>query len=238
MRLSLKVITIILFGVAIQLHAQDKSSESIKFVPIQHSTMVIKTTQATIFVDPVGDIKQFKDFSPTIILITDIHGDHLDAGAVTSLKKKNTKIIGPKAVIEQLKEGQILNNGKTTKVGDIIIEAIPMYNLTEERLKFHEKGRGNGYVITADKKRIYISGDTEDIAEMRQLKNIDYAFVCMNLPYTMTVDQAASAVLEMKPKVVLPFHYRGKGGFSDVDIFKELVSQDNTIEVRILNWYK
>jgi L-ascorbate metabolism protein UlaG (beta-lactamase superfamily) len=105
-------------------------------------------------------------------------------------------------------------------------------------MKFHPKGRGNGYVLTMNRKRIYISGDTEDIKEMRSLKDIDYAFVCMNLPYTMTVDQAASAVLEFKPRVVFPYHYRGKGMFSDLDKFKQLVSKDKDIEVRLLNWYK
>ena len=112
-----------------------------------------------------------------------------------------------------------------------------MYNLTEDRLKYHEKGRGNGYLVTVGEKRIYISGDTEDIPEMRALENIDYAFVCMNLPYTMTVEQAASAVLEMKPKVVYPYHYRGTGGLSDTKKFAALVSEDGDIEVRQLDRY-
>jgi L-ascorbate metabolism protein UlaG (beta-lactamase superfamily) len=113
-----------------------------------------------------------------------------------------------------------------------------MYNLTEDRLNFHVKGRGNGYVITLKEERIYISGDTEDIVEMRNLKEIDYAFICMNLPYTMTVEQAASAVLEMKPKIVYPYHYRGQGGFSDIEKFRDLVSEDEDIEVCFLEWYK
>ena len=238
MNFYIKILSTLIFTITIHLHSQDKKSESLKFIPIEHSTMIIETNNATIFVDPVGNIDRFQDFSPTIILITDIHGDHLDIEAVKALRKEKTIIIGPKAVIDQLKEGQILNNGETTNIAKIIIEAIPMYNLAEERKNFHVKGRGNGYVINADNKRIYISGDTEDIPEMRQLKNIDYAFVCMNLPYTMTVDQAASAVLEMKPKVVLPFHYRGKDGFSDIEKFKELLSIDNSIEVRMLEWYK
>jgi L-ascorbate metabolism protein UlaG (beta-lactamase superfamily) len=86
-------------------------------------------------------------------------------------------------------------------------------------------------------KRIYLSGDTEDIPEMRMLKDIDYAFICMNLPYTMTEDQAASAVLEFKPKVVIPYHYRGKNGFSDIDKFKNMVERDGDIQVKLLTWY-
>jgi L-ascorbate metabolism protein UlaG (beta-lactamase superfamily) len=108
-----------------------------------------------------------------------------------------------------------------------------MYNLTAERLKFHTKGRGNGYVVTLGGKRIYLSGDTEDIPEMLALKNIDVAFVCMNLPYTMTVEQAARAVRAFRPRVVYPYHYRG----SDLNKFKELVGTDAGVEVRLREWY-
>jgi len=149
----------------------------------------------------------------------------------------------PKAVSEKLPELNaleriVLDNGKTTTVNKHTIEAIPMYNLREEALKFHAKGRGNGYVITLGEERIYISGDTEDIPEMRALKNIDKAFVCMNLPYTMPIESAASAVLEFKPKQVYPYHFRGTEGFSDVTLFKTIVNNgNNDIEVIQLNWY-
>ena len=120
------------------------------------------------------------------------------------------------------------------KVGGINIEAMPMYNLPEAADAFHTKGRGNGYVLTIGGKRVYISGDTEDIPEMRALKNIDIAFVCMNLPYTMDVNQAALGVVAFKPKVVYPYHYRGQ----DVNIFKKLVNEaDKNIEVKLVNWY-
>ena len=122
---------------------------------------------------------------------------------------------------------------KPTQLG-IGITAIPMYNLPETPDAFHTKGRGNGYVLTIGGKNIYISGDTEDIPEMRALKNIDIAFVCMNLPYTMPPDQAAQGVLAFKPKIVYPYHYRGQ----DVNIFKNLVNTgDKNIEVRLRNWY-
>lgn len=121
---------------------------------------------------------------------------------------------------------------------DVAIEAIPMYNLRKEALKFHEKGRGNGYILTLGGERVYISGDTEDIPEMRNLENIDIAFVCMNLPYTMTVESAASAVLDFKPKKVYPYHYRGTEGLSDVGKFKTLVNEgDSSIDVIQLDWY-
>ncbi len=230
---------IILIFVVVLMHVGVYASgESITFTPIDHATLAIQANGTTIYVDPVGDIKRFEKLpQPDVILITDIHKDHLNPEIVKSLKKKETVIVGPQAVISELKYGEVLKNGETKKFGAIKVEGIPMYNITEERLKFHPKGRGNGYVITLNKKRIYISGDTEDILEMRSLENIDYAFVCMNLPYTMTVDQAASAVREFKPKVVYPYHYRGKGMFSDVTRFEHLARKDKDIEVRLLNWY-
>jgi L-ascorbate metabolism protein UlaG (beta-lactamase superfamily) len=113
-----------------------------------------------------------------------------------------------------------------------------MYNLPDDSTARHTKGRGNGYILTLGGKRFYISGDTEDIPEMRNLKNIDVAFVCMNMPYTMTEEQAASAVLDFKPKIVYPFHYRGQGGFSDTQKFKMLVNKgDASIDVRLKDWY-
>jgi L-ascorbate metabolism protein UlaG (beta-lactamase superfamily) len=116
---------------------------------------------------------------------------------------------------------------------DLSVEAVPMYNLTPDRLQYHDKGRGNGYVVTLGGRRVYISGDTEDIPEMRALEDIDVAFVCFNLPYTMTEEQAASAVREFAPTIVYPYHYRG----SDVERFTELVGSDAGVEVRTGGWY-
>jgi L-ascorbate metabolism protein UlaG (beta-lactamase superfamily) len=218
--------------------SQVYKDSGITFTPIRHATFVIQTSQITIFVDPVGSVEAFHAFpTPDVILITDIHGDHLKPDIVKGLKKSNTTIFGPKAVIEKLPNGQILNNGDQTRYKNISIETIPAYNLTPERSKFHAQGRGNGYVLTINQKRIYISGDTEDIPEMRALKAIDYAFVCMNLPYTMTVDQAASAVLDFQPKVVIPYHYRGKGGMSDLQKFQSAVAKNDNIDVKLLKWY-
>jgi len=132
----------------------------------------------------------------------------------------------------------VLGNGDKTEQIGINIEAIPMYNLPETDDSKHVKGRGNGYVLTIGNKRVYISGDTEDIPEMRNLKNIDVAFVSMNLPYTMDINQAASAVLDFKPRVIYPYHYRGQDGLSDVEAFKKKVDAGNkNIEVRLRNWY-
>jgi len=127
-----------------------------------------------------------------------------------------------------------MNNGDRKSILGITIDAVPMYNTTAERKQYHVPGRGNGYLLTLADKRIYLSGDTEDIPEMRALKNIDVAFVCMNLPYTMSVEQAANAVREFRPKIVYPYHCRG----SDLEKFKKLVGDDVGVEVRLRDWYQ
>ncbi len=212
--------------------------------PVEHATMVLQWDDTVIYVDPVGGKEMFSEYSaPDLILVTDIHGDHMDAETIAAIMTDNTKLITPQAVADKLSENLIskaiiLNNGETKNELGLAIEAIPMYNLRKEALDFHTKGRGNGYVLEKDGERIYISGDTEDIPEMRNLKNIDIAFVCMNLPYTMPVEKAAEAVLAFKPKTVYPYHYRGKEGISDVEKFKSLVEAGNAdIKVTQLDWY-
>ena len=194
--------------------------------------------------DPTGGAEAFEgNASPTLVLVTDIHGDHLSIETLQALDLKNATIIGPAAVTEKLpkdiaKTVVTINNDDSYNFNSVDITAIPMYNLRKEELDKHPKGRGNGYVLTINDERIYISGDTEDIPEMRNLENIDKAFVCMNLPYTMPVDSAADAVLEFKPNTVYPYHYRGADGLSDVDKFKEIVNNgDESIEVMLLDWY-
>ena len=213
--------------------------------PILHGSLVLTYENKTIYVDPYGGGKLYAGLkSPDIVLITDIHPDHLSVKTLDSINTKKAIFITPEAVADKLPKKYksnltVINNNQAIHRLGIYIKAIPMYNLpVDPPSKKHPKGRGNGYLLEIDNKTIYISGDTEDIPEMRQLKNIDIAFVCMNLPYTMTVDQAASAVLEFKPKVVFPFHYRGSNGFSDVNEFKKLVNnKDKNIEVILAKWY-
>lgn len=208
--------------------------------PVQHATLVLSAHGVTIYVDPSGGTAQFKGINyPNVVLITDIHGDHFDIKTLDSVKTQNTILIVPQAVADKLPDADkanavILKNGDNTMKFGITITAIPMYNLPESPTAMHTKGRGNGYVLSIGGKNIYISGDTQGIPEMRALKNIDVAFVCMNLPYTMDVKEAADAVLAFKPKIVYPFHYRGQ----DTNEFKRLVDAGNEgIEVRLRNWY-
>jgi L-ascorbate metabolism protein UlaG (beta-lactamase superfamily) len=216
-----------------------------KVIPVYHSSFILDWEGKIIYVDPAWNQSYYQDKSkPDLILITDIHFDHLDNNVLENLSQKSEfDLILTKAAYDQLltklkPRAKILNNGEEINWGNFKILALPMYNTTPERLKFHPKGRGNGYLIEKDNFRVYIAGDTEDIPEMKSLKNIDLAFIPMNLPYTMTIEQAVSAVLEFKPKKVYPYHYRGEDGFSDVEKFKELVEKENkNIEVILGKWY-
>ncbi len=208
--------------------------------PINHATVALQGGGRTIYVDPVGGAARFTGLPrPDLILITDIHPDHLDVATLQAVASDKTAFVVSPAVSEKLPTAfrsrtTVLANGQTNTVLGVAIEAVAAYNTTPDRLQFHPKGRGNGYVLTLAGQRVYLSGDTEDIPEMRALKQIDVAFICMNLPYTMTVEQAARAVREFKPKIVYPYHYRG----SDLAKFKELVGSDSGIEVRLRDWYQ
>ena len=224
--------------------AKNSQIETIKIKPVNHGTLVIESKNYTFYIDPVGGAEKFEAYeSPDFVLITDIHGDHLNIKTLENLNLSDATLIAPKAVTDKLPKDiakivATLPNDSKMSPKDIVIETVPMYNLREEALKFHTKGRGNGYIITVDEQRIYISGDTEDIPEMRNLEAIDIAFVCMNLPYTMTEQSAASAVLDFKPKKVYPYHYRGTNGLSDVNAFKSMIKDENSdIEVVLLDWY-
>lgn len=209
----------------------------IRVHPISHASFVMETPVGTIYSDPVGDVSSYSKLPrPDLILITHHHGDHFKIETLAGLVGANTKIITNPAVYEKLPinlkaKAQKIANGESASFNELKIEAIPAYNITKGREKFHPKGRDNGYVLSFDGFRTYISGDTEDIAEMRSLENIDLAFVCMNLPFTMDAKAAASAVAEFKPKFVYPYHYRGRdGGTQDPSEFAKLVGKAATIK--------
>jgi L-ascorbate metabolism protein UlaG (beta-lactamase superfamily) len=211
--------------------------------PIKHASVIFTIKGITIYADPSSEGDFAGMAAPNIILVTDIHGDHFDLKKLEAIKTASTILVVPQAVADKLPAADksnlvVLKNGETSTQMGISIKAIPMYNLPESPTAMHTKGRGNGYVLGIGGKNIYLSGDTQGIPEMRSLKNIDVAFVCMNLPYTMDVKEAASAVLEFKPKIVYPYHYRGKDGLSDVNAFKTMVNAgDAKIDVRLRNWY-
>ena len=189
------------------------SGKKVRFTCIKHASIQINYNGLEIEVDPVGKgMKPETDYSQfpkaDIILVTHEHHDHFDRDAIAQLSKASTKIFLNPAVHKMLGSGKALKNGDKVKVAnDITIEAVPAYNTTPGREQFHPKGRDNGYILTLDGMRIYIAGDTEDIPEMANIKDIDIAFLPCNQPYTMTIEQAANAAKIIKPKVLFPYHY-------------------------------
>ncbi|MEJ6395590.1 MBL fold metallo-hydrolase [Gymnodinialimonas sp. 2305UL16-5] len=206
--------------------------------PISHASMVLQVPAGTIYVDPVGGAALYDGLpEPDLILITHEHADHYDPPTLAALVGSETQIIANPAVQAQLDHpATVLANGESVLWEGAGILAIPAHNLTEGRLQFHPPGRDNGYVIDLGGYRIYISGDTEDVPEMRALQGIDLAFVCMNLPFTMDAEAAADAVREFAPRVVYPYHYRGRdNGTQDPAEFAEMVGDAS--EVRLGPWY-
>lgn len=191
-----------------------------------------------IYVDPVGGAPAYANLpAPALILITHEHGDHFDLPTLEALPA--VRIIANQAVFDKLPaemqaRATAMANGSSAEVLGLTIEAVPAYNLTEDRLQYHPKGRDNGYILTIGGKRFYIAGDTEDTPEMRALEGIEVAFLPMNLPYAMTVEQAADAVIAFNPVVAFPYHHRD----SDVQEFARLVeSSEASSLVVIANWY-
>ncbi len=211
------------------------SAGPVTITPVRHASMMIQAGGKVIHVDPWSQ-GNFDGLPPAdLILITDNHPDHLDKAAIDKVSKAGTAIIAPEAVTKTITQAKVLHNGDSTTWDTWKIEAVPMYNLKRgpsEGKLYHDKGRGNGYILTFGGLRFYIAGDTEDIPEMRALKNIDVAFVPMNLPYTMTPEEAAEAVRAFHPKIVYPYHYRG----SNIKEFARLLNGSG-IDVRMRDWY-
>lgn len=215
-----------------------------EITPIMHATAVVKWDDQIIYTDPTGGAEAFAGFPPAgIVLVTDIHGDHLSTSTLAVVMESNADLVVPEAVKNLLPENlaaraRVLKNGESIDLKEFKITAIPMYNLPEASSTPHTKGRGNGYLIEKGEVSLYVAGDTSATPEMKALMGVDVALIPMNLPYTMSVDEAALGVLAFKPKKVYPYHYRGQDGLSDVNKFKELVNaEDPSIEVVLLNWY-
>jgi len=191
---------------------QTPGGKTVTINHIKHASIHIEYEGKNIYIDPVGKMEPETDFSmypkANLLLITHEHFDHYDALAIPKLCTPATAVYTNKNVHGMIHRGITLNNGDSiTYAPDIKIWAVPAYNTTPGREKFHPKGRDNGYVLSLDGLRIYIAGDTEDIPEMADLKDIDIAFLPCNQPYTMTVDQLINAAKTIRPKVLFPYHF-------------------------------
>jgi L-ascorbate metabolism protein UlaG (beta-lactamase superfamily) len=216
--------------------------------PLNHATFLMQWNGKIVYVDPVGGGKAFADLpKPDLVLVTHLHTDHFDPATLEAVLPAGarTALVVPKTVAEKLSETlrakavvKVLANGEKADVAGITIEAVPAYNMSPGKEKFHPKGRDNGYVLTLGGKKVYIAGDSEDTAELRALKGIDVAFLPMNLPYTMSVEKAADAIRQFRPKIVYPYHYRsGDGTKANFEELKRLVGADSSVEIRVRDWY-
>lgn len=218
-------------------HMETDDGEVI-FHPINHASFVMRWQGKMIYNDPVGGATPYASLPRAdLILVSHSHGDHFDSATLNAVRGLSAVILAPQAVFNSLSAPlraitTVLTNGAATNLLGLTVEAVPAYNAN------HPRGSGNGYVLTLGGRRIYMSGDTGNIAEMRSLQDIDVAFVCMNLPFTMSVNDAATAVRAFRPKVVYPYHFRNQDGtLSSLTTFKRLVGADLGIEVRVRKWY-
>lgn len=211
-----------------------KGKVDMKF--LGHASLLFKFGSKTIYIDPSSAYANLKNMPKAdLIIITHEHFDHFEPKVISALKKESCVVIAT----EQCREASptiVMRNGDTKIVDGIKIEAVPAYNLIHKNEKgdlYHPKGRGNGYILTLEKFRIYIAGDTENIPEMTSLKNIDVAFMPMNLPYTMDEAMFIQAAKMVNPKILFPYHYKG----SDLHRVKETLSRETKIDVRLKKFY-
>jgi L-ascorbate metabolism protein UlaG (beta-lactamase superfamily) len=200
---------------------------------IGHGTLMMTCGTVVIHVDPVSQMADYAQLPKAdLILVTHEHGDHFDLKAINAVKTGKTALVTTENVAKTAPEGIVLKNGDVKTIQGFKIEAVPAYNLVHMRspgAPYHPKGAGNGYIITCGDKRIYVAGDTENTPEMKSLRNIDIAFLPMNLPYTMTPEMVADAAKAFRPKILYPYHY----GNTDPSRLIELLKDEKDIEVRI-----
>jgi L-ascorbate metabolism protein UlaG (beta-lactamase superfamily) len=234
--LACMLVVLYAFSAAAQKYEADTfetSGGSLKITFLGHASLMFTFGDKTIYVDPVGEHADFSQFPKAdLILLTHEHRDHTDPKALDLLRTDKTVLLGTEACAKEIKGITVIRNGGTQAVLGMNIEAAQAYNIVHMRSPgqpFHPKGNGNGYVITFGNKRVYVAGDSENIPEMKQLKEIDIAFLPMNLPYTMTPEMVADAARMFRPKVLYPYHY----GNTDPSKIVDLLKNDKDIEVRI-----
>ena len=228
------------------------SDGTVDLVLIQHAAIRFDWKDQHVFTDPApignaqGDAAAapYKAMpKPTLILVTHVHGDHFSAPVLEAIAGEGTVIVAPQIVRDAMPASlqaktRVMKNGDKAMFGPVGVEAVPMYNVSPDKLKFHQKGVGNGYVLTFANKRVYVAGDTEETPETANLPNIDIAFIPINTPYTQDVAAAAKWVKDFKPRIVFPYHYRNQdGSTSDMAAFLNQVGNASLVRLRN-RWYQ
>ncbi len=209
------------------------SGGDLKITCIGHGTLMFTYGGKIIHIDPVSSSADYTKLPKAdLILVTHEHGDHLDAKAIQAISTDKTAIVVSPSCAQALPNAMVLANGDTKTVAGFKIEAVAAYNIVNKRPDgnaYHPKGSGNGYVITIGEKRIYVAGDSENTPEMKSLKQIDVAFLPMNLPFTMTPEMVADAAKAFRPKILYPYHF----GNTDPNVLVGLLKGESGIEVRV-----
>jgi len=209
------------------------SAGDLEITFLGHGTLMLAFDGKIIHVDPFGRVADYARLPKAdLILITHEHGDHMDLGALAHVRTGQTEVVLTETCAGQVDGGIVMRNGDTRTVKGLTIEAVPAYNVLHKRgngQPFHPKGIGNGYILTFGDTRVYVAGDTENTPEMKTLRDIDCAFLPMNLPYTMTPEMVADVAKAMQPKILYPYHY----GDTDTSRLVELLKEQKGIEVRI-----
>jgi len=209
------------------------SKGDLKITFLGHGTLMLTYNSKIIYIDPYSKVADFTKMPVAdIILLTHHHRDHMDPAALEPVRNDKTTVVLTEICAQTLGSGIIMKNGDAQTIQSVKIEAVPAYNLVHKRdtgQVYHPRGEGNGYIMTFGDTRLYVAGDTENTPEMKGLKDIDYAFLPMNLPYTMTPEMVADAASTFKPRVLYPYHY----GETDTATIISLLKDIPEIEVRI-----
>jgi len=218
---------------AVQKDIIKTSSGDLEITFLGHGTLMMRFAGKTIHIDPFAQVADYTALPDAdLILLTHHHGDHMDLEAVEQIRRKDSRMLLTQTCAEKLTGGTVMKNGDVQTVAGVKIEAVPAYNLVHRRPDgnpFHPKGEGNGYILTFGKTRVYVGGDTENTPEMKALKDIDIAFLPMNLPYTMTPEMVADAAKAFKPKILYPYHF----GETDTAKLTALMKETKDVEIRI-----
>jgi L-ascorbate metabolism protein UlaG (beta-lactamase superfamily) len=215
----------------------------VKITPFTGASIQLEHDSLVIHIDPWSGGDYSNALPADLILITDTSADHLDPDLIRALRKPGTPVIlsdrpdeardeGSRERLLLVPDGTLMENGDRLTLAGVAIEAVPMYDIIPGE-PFHARGEGNGYILAVGGIRIYVAGVTECVPEIQTIRDIDVAFIPMNLPHgRMPPSAAAECVKMIQPAIVYPYHYREQS----IDEFVAAL-EDEPVEVRVHDWY-
>ena len=212
-----------------------KDGSEILFTFFAHASFAMEWNGHHIYIDPVGEgVKWDKLPKADLVLVTHSHYDHFDMPTIETLQSDGCVVVCDKTTAEAFEHDCVtMTPGMEAEPFEgLHIKAVPAYNISEGHTDFHPQAREDcGYVLTLGGTTIYVAGDTEDNDDVLALRDIDVAFLPVNQPYTMTVEQAVNAVKSIRPLVFYPYHYGQVEQKTDIDAL--VAALDGVCEVRV-----